>query len=575
MTHIQARVRDLYDRTTMAPTTIHVKATSGSKITVPVELSVTVGELKTTLEAADKADTPSAQQRLIYKGHVLKDDKTLESYGVGEDHVIHLVKGPAPGAQASTPPATTAPASTQNTAQANPFGAFAGSGAGAGAGAGAMGGMGAFGGMDPFGGMGGGMGMGGMGGGMPDLQQMQQQMAANPQQMQELMNSPAVRSYIDSIVQNPESVRAMMESNPQMREIMDRNPELRHALNDPEMLRRSFEVARNPSLMREQMRQHDRMYANVEAHPEGFNALARAYADVQEPMMNAMASGRGGAGGNTGAGGGTGAGNTAGTGADNPFAALFGANNPANVPGSDPAANAAPGAGGRPNTSPLPNPWAPTAGTGAGSAAAPAPGGFPGLGGMPAGMGGFGGPMGGNGNPEQMMAQMEAMLSNPAMANMMQGMMSNPQVMQQMMDSDPRMRAMLDSAPGMREQLADPEFLRRMTNPDNLRAMMQMQRAMAQLQGNGVMPPGGMPGGGVPGGAPGAAGAANPFAALMGGGMPGMSGMPAADSRPPEEAYASQLQQLKDMGFFDEAQNIRALQATFGNVSAAIERLLQ
>ena len=36
-----------------------------------------------------------------------------------------------------------------------------------------------------------------------------------------------------------------------------------------------------------------------------------------------------------------------------------------------------------------------------------------------------------------------------------------------------------------------------------------------------------------------------------------------------------QLQQLKDMGFFDEAQNIRALQATFGNVSAAIERLLQ
>jgi ubiquilin len=38
--------------------------------------------------------------------------------------------------------------------------------------------------------------------------------------------------------------------------------------------------------------------------------------------------------------------------------------------------------------------------------------------------------------------------------------------------------------------------------------------------------------------------------------------------------YASQLAQLKDMGFFDEAQNIRALQATMGNVSAAIERLL-
>ena len=36
----------------MAPTTIHVKATSGSKITVSVELSTTVGELKTTLAKA-------------------------------------------------------------------------------------------------------------------------------------------------------------------------------------------------------------------------------------------------------------------------------------------------------------------------------------------------------------------------------------------------------------------------------------------------------------------------------------------------------------------------------------------
>jgi len=164
-----------------------------------------------------------------------------------------------------------------------------------------------------------------------------------------------------------------------------------------------------------------------------------------------------------------------------------------------------------------------------------------------------------------MMSQMEAILSNPAMANMMQSMMSNPAVMQHMMDSDPRMRAMLDAAPGMREQLTNPEFLRQMTNPDNLRAMMQMQRAMTQLQGNGVMPGMGMPGAGG-----GGAGAANPFAALMGGAQ-----NPVADATPPEEAYASQLQQLKDMGFFDEAQNIRALQATFGNVSAAIERLLQ
>jgi len=35
-----------------------------------------------------------------------------------------------------------------------------------------------------------------------------------------------------------------------------------------------------------------------------------------------------------------------------------------------------------------------------------------------------------------------------------------------------------------------------------------------------------------------------------------------------------QLQQLQDMGFIDRQANIRALQATGGNVSLAIEQLL-
>ena len=43
---------------------------------------------------------------------------------------------------------------------------------------------------------------------------------------------------------------------------------------------------------------------------------------------------------------------------------------------------------------------------------------------------------------------------------------------------------------------------------------------------------------------------------------------------PPEELYATQLQQLEEMGFFDRAENIRALRATNGNVNAAVERLL-
>lgn len=47
-----------------------------------------------------------------------------------------------------------------------------------------------------------------------------------------------------------------------------------------------------------------------------------------------------------------------------------------------------------------------------------------------------------------------------------------------------------------------------------------------------------------------------------------------ADTRPPEERFQVQLQQLQDMGFTNAAQNVRALLATGGNVHAAIEYIL-
>ena len=41
--------------------------------------------------------------------------------------------------------------------------------------------------------------------------------------------------------------------------------------------------------MREQMRNQDRTMANIESHPEGFNALRRMYENFQEPLMDAAA----------------------------------------------------------------------------------------------------------------------------------------------------------------------------------------------------------------------------------------------------------------------------------------------
>ena len=61
-----------------------------------------------------------------------------------------------------------------------------------------------------------------------------------------------------------------------------------------------------------------------------------------------------------------------------------------------------------------------------------------------------------------------------------------------------------------------------------------------------------------------------------GGGAGGMGGFPnaaPADTRPPRERYASELQQLKEMGFTDEETCLQILEQCGGNVNLAIERL--
>jgi ubiquilin len=64
----------------MVTININIKPTAGgAKINLDVQASATVEDLKGLL--ADKASMPASEQRLIYKGQILKDEKTLESYG--------------------------------------------------------------------------------------------------------------------------------------------------------------------------------------------------------------------------------------------------------------------------------------------------------------------------------------------------------------------------------------------------------------------------------------------------------------------------------------------------------------
>lgn len=251
-----------------------------------------------------------------------------------------MVRGFAP---AATPPASGSPAANTTPGVTRGVGSTEGAGLeSTGLGTSLFPGLG----LNPLGGAGGGGGAGLFGAGLPEFEQVQQQLTQNPNMMRELMNMPAIQSLMN----NPDLMRSLIMSNPQMREIIDRNPELAHILNDPGILRQTLEAARNPELMREMMRNTDRAMSNIESSPEGFNMLRRMYENVQEPFLNATTMT-----GNSG--------NDVGT---NPFAALLGnqggaqardgSNNPLTTGAEATTGPAAP------NTNPLPNPWSNTVG---------------------------------------------------------------------------------------------------------------------------------------------------------------------------------------------------------------------
>jgi len=341
--------------------------------------------------------------------------------------------------------------------------------------------------------------------------------------MRQMMDSPGVQNMMASLMDNPDLLREMMTANPMMRSLLDRNPELSHIMNDPAVLRQAMDMARNPNLMREHQRNTDRALSNLDTSPEAFSAMRRMYAEVQTPLMDAVSSA---------------ATTHASAAAANPFASLF-------APAA--AASASPPPGGL-NATPLPNPWAPA------QPAAPQAG----AGGMPpmnfgaGSFGGFGGGGFGGGLPPSLdPSQLEALVSSPEMSTALEMFAANPQMMDAMISSQPQLQSMLQANPAMRRMLTDPAALRAMANPANLRAMAQMQ-SMMQTMGGGM-------------------GGAGDFGAM--GGMPFAGFAPAAPALPPAQLYATQLQQMADMGFTDTETNTRALQATGGNVNAAIERL--
>lgn len=289
-------------------------------------------------------------------------------------------------------------------------------------------------------------------GDLGDVQQrLQQMLISNPETMQNMINP-----MMQQMMNNPNMMSSLFGSMQRMQMLMERNPEVNHLLSNPDVLRESLEMARNPAALQEVMRNYDRALNNMESMPGGYNVLRRMYTEFQEPLMSA-------------------------------FQEQFSSNQFSPQSNTETTGANSDGNGGnveqqrRENRDPLPNPWA-TPSQQQQTTTTTDNNNIPNLRQDPS----INPLLANLGSVQQSLQQI--LTSNPeTMQNMMQQMMNNPNMMGSLFGGMQRMQTLMEHNPELNQLLSNPDVLREhlemASNPAALQEMMRNQdRAMNNME---------------------------------------------------------------------------------------------
>ncbi|EER09080.1 ubiquitin domain-containing protein DSK2, putative [Perkinsus marinus ATCC 50983] len=202
------------------------KVSGGSSFEASFDPETTIGDVKKN--CVKTSGVPAEQQRLIYKGRILKDTDTINQHKIESGHTIHLVKGAAP-AGSSAQPAAPPPAAGQLAEPiANPTPPPSSSTTA-----------------------------------RPTSDYMQQGMAQgammqDPRMMSQMMQSPMVQQAMQALAENPQLLQQMMGTNPMMQQMMAQNPQTAAIMSNPDLLR----FLMNPQTMQAMMQLNQNMEGN-------------------------------------------------------------------------------------------------------------------------------------------------------------------------------------------------------------------------------------------------------------------------------------------------------------------------